>query len=108
VDNGPSQKSERIVSVAALCEAVNGWNGERLTIELADMWQQYWRTLVPTQLFIVAACVTLFFSLGRKWTMVVVLFGVMQLGSLASIAIAARQKKQAARAREELPLGRRR
>jgi hypothetical protein len=72
------------------------------------MWQQYRRVLIPTQLFIFAFCLTVYFTTGRQWKAAVVLFLVMQLGSLASAALGARMKRPRPKQSDDLPLQRRR
>ncbi|HEY7119875.1 MAG TPA: hypothetical protein VH475_25020 [Tepidisphaeraceae bacterium] len=72
------------------------------------MWEQYRKTLVPSQLFIAAACVTVYFLMGRQWFLVLMLFLVMQFGGIMGAAWATRLKARMTRADEELPLNRRR
>jgi len=73
------------------------------------MWQLYRRILIPAQLFIWTACLTVYFSAGRDLVVAGVMFLVMQVGSIFSAAIGARMKGRAPReADDELPLGRRR
>lgn len=75
------------------------------------MWEQYRRTFVPTQLFVLAACVTVYFTAGREWLLALMVFGVMQVSFLLSAAWTARVlARRTARGpeMEPLPLQRRR
>src|SRR6476619_2932659 len=45
------------------------------------MWAQYRKTLVPMQLFILAACAALLFFAKAHWLAVLVIFLVMQAGA---------------------------
>jgi hypothetical protein len=73
------------------------------------MWQQYRRTLIPTQLFIVAVCVTVYFkATDHQWLPVAVIFLVMQLGALIGAAWATRLKRRLTANDDALPLSRKR
>jgi predicted MFS family arabinose efflux permease len=74
------------------------------------MWEQYRRTFIPTQLFVAAACATVYFTTGRAWLMPAFVFVIMQLGFVAGAAFAARaaRKMRATPGDEPLPLRRRR
>jgi hypothetical protein len=67
------------------------------------MWQQYRKTLIPLQLFIFAACITVYF-VTWLWPLVLGIFAIMELGALAGAASAARLKARTEQAREALPL----
>jgi hypothetical protein len=62
---------------------------------------------VPAQLFIWTCCATLYFSSGRDWRPAFAVLLVMQLGSLAAAARAARPKPVTQNANDRLPLHRR-
>jgi hypothetical protein len=73
------------------------------------MWEQYRRTFIPTQLFVLAACVTIHFTTGRAWFLPGFVFVVMQLSFVASAAyIAWMARRPRSKPREDpLPLRRR-
>ena len=72
------------------------------------MWEQYRKTLVITQLFIWAACASIFyFGGGGSVVPVLAIFVIMQLGAFAGAAFGARVKAKMDRARDALPLQRR-
>jgi uncharacterized membrane protein YfcA len=71
---------------------------------MKKMWAQYKKTLIPTQIFIIGACV-----LGYYWGrlnvfQVIAAFVMMQLGSLLGAWWAARLKRQLSAEDEKLPL----
>jgi uncharacterized membrane protein YfcA len=70
------------------------------------MWEQYRKTLVPFQLFILAATVTMYFITGRQLLAALVVFVVMQVGSLIGAAWGARLKRRVGQRDDELPLQR--
>ena len=74
------------------------------------MWEQYRRTFIPTQLFVLAACVTVYFTAGRELSLAVGVFAIMQVAFIVSAAWTARVTKRATRPKPEdpLPLQRRR
>jgi hypothetical protein len=71
------------------------------------MWEIYRRTFWVGQLFILTACLTVYFSAGRDWVLALVIFGVMELGSLASAAVGARVRRPVRDREDDLPLRRR-
>ena len=73
------------------------------------MWEQYRKTVVLMQLFIVAACAAALFLAKFHWLAVLVMFVIMQLGAVMGAWWAA-SLQAAHRARQDrLPLqGRRR
>jgi uncharacterized membrane protein YfcA len=75
----------------------------------ARMWEQYRKTLVITQLFIWAACASIYYFGGGQGSIVpvLVIFVIMQLGAFAGAAFGARMKAKMERARDALPLQRR-
>lgn len=70
------------------------------------MWEHYKKTLIPMQILIVAVTVTVYFILRRQWLVALVVFVVMQLGSLAGAAWGARLSRRIKQRSEELPLKR--
>lgn len=60
------------------------------------MWQQYKKTLIPTQLAIIAACILLYWKSKMPLPGVLVFFVVMQTGALIGAMWAARLKRRAA------------
>jgi hypothetical protein len=75
------------------------------------MWQQYRLTFVPTQIFILAACVTVYFTTGRQGLLAGMVFAVMQVSFVLSAAWTARVVARRGRRMKtdgELPLQRRR
>ena len=72
------------------------------------MWTQYKKTLIPMQLPIIAACVTMRVYRQMPWVSIVLFFCVMQLGALLGAALGARMRRQIERRDDPLPLQRRR
>ena len=67
------------------------------------MWQQYRKTLVPIQLFILVACVTVYFVM-HVWQVAVGVLVIMEIGALLGAAWAARLKTKMQAANDRLPL----
>ena len=67
------------------------------------MWQQYRKTLVPIQLFILAASITCYF-VTRQWPVALAVFLIMEVGAVLGAAWAARLKNKMDRANDRLPL----
>ena len=87
---------------------VNGWNISGRGVRWTElMWEHYKKTLIPMQLMIVALCVTVYFVAGKQLVPVAIIFVIMQLGSLAGAAWAARIRRRMTRNPEDLPLKRR-
>jgi hypothetical protein len=75
------------------------------------MWQQYRQTFVPTQLFVLAACATIYFTTGHETSLALAVFGVMQVAFVLSAAWTARlieRRRRRQRAPDDLPLRRHR
>lgn len=72
------------------------------------MWEQYKKTALFMQIFILAVTVTVFFVTGRQWLPAVMLFAVMQVSGLMGAAWGARLRNRIRRSDDELPLNRRR
>ena len=70
------------------------------------MWEQYRKTLIPFQIFILAVTVTVYFVLGRQWATALFVLLVMEVGSLLGAAWGARLKRKIERKDSELPLHR--
>lgn len=66
----------------------------RERLECRGVWEQYRKTLMPLQVFILAATVTMYFIAGREMLVAAVVFVVMQLGSLIGAAWGARLKRR--------------
>ena len=73
------------------------------------MWEQYRKTLVPMQLFILAACAAALFLAKFHWLAVLVIFAVMELGAAGGAWLAAGIERRNKARMDRLPLqGRRR
>ena len=73
------------------------------------MWEQYRKTLVPMQLFILAACAAALFMARFHWIVVLLMFLVMQLGALGGAWWGASLQRRVRARQDRLPLeGRRR
>ncbi len=70
------------------------------------MWEQYRKTLVPMQLFIVAACAAALFFGRMPPVAVGATFVVMELGALLGAWWGARLQRRLRARQEELPLRR--
>lgn len=69
------------------------------------MWEQYKKTFVITQLFVGAACGTVWFTSGH-WAAAVTMFAIMQVGGVMGAAYTARLQARAAKRSDRLPLHR--
>jgi len=67
------------------------------------MWEQYRKTLVPIQLFILVACITVYYTV-RLWQVAAGVLVIMEIGSLLGAAWAARMKTKMRTASDRLPL----
>lgn len=84
---------------------VNGWRCVAGSSTIRGlMWELYRKTLIPMQLLIVAACVTFYYITGKHWQPILVVFLVMQVGSLAGAWWGARMRQRISRSRDDLPL----
>jgi hypothetical protein len=73
------------------------------------MWEQYRTTLVPMQLFILAACAAVLFLAKAHWLAVLLMFLVMQAGAVGGAWWEASHKRRIEGRQDRLPLqGRRR
>ena len=70
------------------------------------MWQHYRKTLLPIQLFIVATIATLYFALRVDPRSVLLVFVVMEVGSLYGARMVGRAKRKIDAA-DALPLSNR-
>lgn len=70
------------------------------------MWQHYRKTFIPIQLFIFAAVATLYFAARVDPRNLLMVFAIMQLGSLYGARVVGRLKRKID-ADEALPLSRR-
>jgi uncharacterized membrane protein YfcA len=70
------------------------------------MWEQYRKTAVVMQGFIVAACAAMKYFMRLPWPAVAVMFVVMQLGALLGAWWGARLRRKLTAQEEELPLRR--
>jgi hypothetical protein len=71
------------------------------------MAENYWRGFGLVQVFIFAACLTIYFSAGRDWKLAGVIFLVMELGAIFSATLGARVRGRGRKRGKELPLRRR-
>ena len=74
---------------------------------ITTMWAQYRKTLIPTQLLVVAVCLGAYYLGGMPPAAVAVIFIVMQVGAIIGTWWGLRIKRQLRDADERLPLDRR-
>jgi uncharacterized membrane protein YfcA len=71
---------------------------------MQPMWEQYRKTLIPTQMFIISACIVGYYWGQLSFGRVLPAFLFMQLAAIAGAWWAARLKRKIERAQNKLPL----
>lgn len=68
------------------------------------MWEQYRKTVVPMQLFILALCAAVLFFAKFHWLAVLLMFLIMQLGAVVGAWWAASLQRRIRARQDRLPL----
>lgn len=68
------------------------------------MWEQYRKTLIPTQAVIITICIAMYFIFHARWQEMVMIFLTMQFCAVIGARWAVRLKRKVTNSNDRLPL----
>ena len=69
------------------------------------MWEQYRKTLIPTQIVVVIVCLGMLIMFSAPWQGVLAIFAAMQIGAILGARWGVRLKRKIEASQGRLPLG---